>query len=167
MQIKSKENKGFSIVELVVVVVLIAILVGVTIGGIFSYINKSRINMDIRTAKEIEDTLQPLLQNDDIKGSKFSGTFNGHGRIVELTWNEDKSEIPKFKNDIELRNGPIVVIDPHVVTTAVSKYLNELPAPKSGGYFKIAFEYSKDGYDILNMYCKAYSSDNKELVGKE
>ena len=45
-----KENKGFTLVELIVVIVILAILIGVTIGGIYQYVNKARINTDIHNA---------------------------------------------------------------------------------------------------------------------
>ena len=47
---RMKENKGFSLVELIVVIVILAILIGVTIGGIYAYVNKARINTDIHNA---------------------------------------------------------------------------------------------------------------------
>ena len=50
-------NKGFTLVELIVVIVILAILVGVTIGGIYMYVGKAKRNKDIQTAKMIEDTL--------------------------------------------------------------------------------------------------------------
>lgn len=55
-----KGNKGFTLVELIVVIVILAILVGVTIGGVYGYVNKSRINTDINNASAIASAMAPL-----------------------------------------------------------------------------------------------------------
>ena len=52
-----KENKGFTLVELIVVIVILAILIGVTIGGIYQYVNKARINTDIQNCEQLQDSL--------------------------------------------------------------------------------------------------------------
>lgn len=56
-----RNNKGFSLVELIVVIVILAILIGVTIGGIYSYVNKARRNTDINNCKVIHTTASTLL----------------------------------------------------------------------------------------------------------
>ena len=37
---KKNSNKGFTLVELIVVIVILAILIGVTIDGIYQYVNQ-------------------------------------------------------------------------------------------------------------------------------
>ena len=51
---KKKNNEGFTLVELIVVIVILAILIGVTIGGIYMYVGKARKNTDLNNAKTIE-----------------------------------------------------------------------------------------------------------------
>lgn len=46
-------HKGFTLVELIVVIVILAILVGVTIGGIYMYVGKSKVNTDKNNASSI------------------------------------------------------------------------------------------------------------------
>ena len=45
--IMNRKNKGFTLVELIVVIVILAILIGVTIVGIYMYVGKARLNIDI------------------------------------------------------------------------------------------------------------------------
>ena len=54
MKVKDKDS-GFSLVELIVVIVIFAILIGVTIAGVFKYVNDARKNTDIHNAKQIEN----------------------------------------------------------------------------------------------------------------
>ena len=58
-------NKGFTLVELIVVIVILAILVGVTLGGIYAYVNKARINTDMHNAKVVQDTVFNALISDE------------------------------------------------------------------------------------------------------
>jgi len=64
------KNKGFTLVELIVVIVILAILIGVTIGGIYVWVGKAHKNTDIsnmtfiaRTMKEMSYT-DPIVFND-------------------------------------------------------------------------------------------------------
>ena len=66
-----KNNKGFSLVELIVVIVILAILIGVTIGGIYQYVNKSRTNTDVNNASSITSALSVLSTNKDLVGDDF------------------------------------------------------------------------------------------------
>ena len=61
MRVKKKNsNKGFTLVELIVVIVILAILIGVTIGGIYKYVGQSRENTDINNASSLTSVLSSL-----------------------------------------------------------------------------------------------------------
>lgn len=59
-------NKGFTLVELIVVIVILAILVGVTIGGIYMYVGQARRNTDINNAHTLTETLSTLATQDEV-----------------------------------------------------------------------------------------------------
>lgn len=72
---KGDKNKGFTLVELIVVIVILAILVGVTIGGVYAYVGKSRINTDINNASSITSTLSVVTTIADAKPSGAENEF--------------------------------------------------------------------------------------------
>lgn len=58
---ESKENKGFTLIELIVVVIIVTVLIGVTIVGLMTYVNKARINTDLNNASELQKELPSAL----------------------------------------------------------------------------------------------------------
>ena len=150
-----KNNKGFSLVELIVVIVILAILIGVTIGGIYQYVNKSRINTDINNAASIQSVIATIATDENVNKA-FSEVTTGTASI-SLKW----SDVKKGETEISgiITSTGITDAD-NAVKNAIAKKLNALltdglPASKSNGSFKIVIEKADDG--SVKATCKAYS----------
>lgn len=146
--LSKKDNKGFTLVELIVVIVILAILVGVTIGGVYGYVNKSRVNTDINNASAITSTLSTLTTVKDFSGSDYkkSGGFAGE---ITVTWDKSSTvaEVIKGKDDI----GNTLKL-----STKISELLPEgFPAPKTAGAgFELKMTWDDDG-NFQSVKCTA------------
>lgn len=60
-----KNNKGFSLVELIIVIAIMAILAGALAPALIKYINKSRRSADISNADTIRTACQTAMSDED------------------------------------------------------------------------------------------------------
>ena len=68
-----KNNKGFSLVELIIVIAIMAILAGALAPALIKYINKSRRSADISNADTIRTACQTAMSDEDAMVAISSG----------------------------------------------------------------------------------------------
>ncbi len=83
-----KNNKGFSLVELIVVIAIMAILVGVAVPVYSSYVEKSQKAADIQLVDEIKHALQVAAVGDN-----WYTTLPGGGLIGTISITESRIEL--------------------------------------------------------------------------
>jgi len=66
-----KNNNGFSLVELIIVIAIMAVLVGVLAPQFIKYVEQSRRSRDIQTAQELREAALA-----DVADGKITGTGN-------------------------------------------------------------------------------------------
>lgn len=61
------KNKGFSMVELIVVIAIMAILAGVLAPMLLKYVHKSRLSADISNGREIASAIMVVVTEEEAK----------------------------------------------------------------------------------------------------
>ena len=174
-----KENKGFTLVELIVVIVILAILIGVTLGGIYQYVNKARINTDIHNAQEIKTALgidffnSPKFNKNgpDMSAAKTDLSINDGDVVYVIHWDEyvkkefethaDKADFPTYYYriyNIKKNNAWFLfkwlAYGQEWSNCSTQTTLNEIPLAQQDDYcFYFIFKFNEDGtakdFDVI------------------
>ena len=79
-------NKGFSLVELIIVVAIMAILAGVMIPQFVKYLGNSKKSADLSQAESIANAVSSLYAEDMTKGSATAGmNYDGSTHAVDVS----------------------------------------------------------------------------------
>lgn len=146
-----KNNKGFSLVELIVVIVILAILIGVTIGGIYQYVNKSRVNTDINNAASIQSVIATIATDENVdkaittpdtgKIASYYIKWNTSGKITTTATEGAEYEIVNRVNEI---------------------LTDDFPKAQSNSTFEIGI--IKDDKGNISATCKVYASHASDIA---
>jgi len=77
-KVAKKNNKGFTLIELIVVIAIIAVLAAILAPQYLRYVEKSRITSDESSAKEIKNAVQTACAEDAV--------FTSLAPKTEVTW---------------------------------------------------------------------------------
>ena len=70
-----RDNKGFTLVELIVVIVILAVLIGVSVSGYSKYIGQSKMNTDKNNAETVRAAIINAQAADGVSESVDTTTL--------------------------------------------------------------------------------------------
>ena len=108
---KSLTNKGFSLVELIIVIAIMAVLVGALAPQYVKYLDKSKVSADIQLANAVKQAIEVTIidttvaetakpKNTDVKALGAEGTGDFWNEVYEILKVANNGElIGKLKLD--------------------------------------------------------------------
>ena len=84
-----KDNKGFSLVELIIVIAIMAVLVGLLAPQYLKYVNNSKVSTDISNGQEVATVFNVAFADSIITSGNYSG--------IDASWGLSMTAFPDSK----------------------------------------------------------------------
>ncbi len=91
------ENKGFSLLELIIVIAIMAVLVGFIVPQYIKYVNRSRLTNDKQLITAIHNALAAAIMDENIADRPLAG-FGGQIKLEDL---ESMTYYPTYTDFVE------------------------------------------------------------------
>lgn len=81
-----RKNKGFSLVELIIVIAIMAILVGVLAPQLIKYIEKSKVAADTQVVDSVHTAMLTAMMDPEVANADSSSgnAFSGAGQVSNI-----------------------------------------------------------------------------------
>jgi len=81
---KKRNNKGFSMVELIIVIAIMAALVGILAPQYIKYVEKSKVSADLQNADKMLNAVK-VAAAEDLVNKAYTATFSSAGIVITGT----------------------------------------------------------------------------------
>ncbi|EGT0000402.1 prepilin-type N-terminal cleavage/methylation domain-containing protein [Clostridium perfringens] len=147
---QNKKKKGFTLIELIIVIAIIAILAAIAIPNFLSIQRKARVKADIASAKTIYDATSALIAEGKIISTDKGVVFTLDSNTGKVTAKPEDAGEPKTNAN---------------AANALQSYLQTIPKPESIANQK--FEVTVKGPESSPIIQVDIGSDNVYPVASE
>jgi hypothetical protein len=84
-------NKGFSLVELIVVIAIMAVLVGVLAPTLIKNVEKSKVSKDEQNLDSVKEAITTVLSDQDYYDTLYNNSVTVNGKTGSLSISSDLS----------------------------------------------------------------------------
>ena len=154
---KNVKKKGFTLVELIVVIAIIGVLAAILIPSMMGYIKKSRRTSDVQGAKSVFDSVNAVLADDD----DIFDSFSGH--------NSSSYNVSARKSDATETYALVTVCTKkgtgeHITqwenySSEAQKFINALDAISDSKKARIKYSKTESGSELTQWYIGYRSTD--------
>lgn len=92
-----KNNNGFSLIELIIVIAIMAVLVAVIAPNLSKYLGKSKVQVDVRNLDEIKHQIMNSISKASMDG-------------IDVISNEDGTKVAEYVLGYDSSQGKVVAV---------------------------------------------------------
>lgn len=121
MNQRKLNNKGFSLVELIIVIAIMAVLIGLLAPQFLKYVQRSKYSTDVKNGQEIATVIQTLIADNKLTQSATSSAVEfktgepaydqgvGDGKLLAEAPKSKVSDSNVYKVKYDVTNGKVEV----------------------------------------------------------
>ena len=117
MKQKKLHNKGFSLVELIIVIAIMAVLIGLLAPQFLKYVQRSKYSTDVKNGQEIATVVQTLIADNAVTADETDQDFSTSTAFAEAKNKKLMAETPvskvstanKFFVTYDVKSGKVTV----------------------------------------------------------
>lgn len=121
MNQRKLNNKGFSLVELIIVIAIMAVLIGLLAPQFLKYVQRSKYSTDVKNGQEIATVIQTLIADNKLTQSVTPTAVEfkaqqpayeagvGEGKLLAEAPKSKVSDSNKFTVRYDVKNGKVEV----------------------------------------------------------
>lgn len=131
MKQKKLNNKGFSLVELIIVIAIMAVLIGLLAPQFIKYVQRSKYSTDVKNGQEIATVIQTLIAdnklpqnatNEELTATHDVMTKAGESNLLKELPESKVDKANKFWVTYDIKSGQVKVIVGSAANTGSEVY---------------------------------------------